>query len=177
MERADLEKRIKELVRDIPDFPQPGVIFRDITPLLKQPSLISEIIDVWADFAMRKNAQVVAAMESRGFIFAMPLALRLNLPFVPVRKEGKLPWRTVKQTYTLEYGTATIEIHEDAIEQGQRVLIVDDLLATGGTALATAKLVEKLGGEVAGIAFVIELTYLNGRQTLRDYDVLTIARY
>lgn len=172
-----LEQMIKTFVRDIPDFPQKGVIFRDITPLLKQPLLVKEIIDIFERFARERGVEVVAAIESRGFIFAMPLCLRLEVPFVPIRKEGKLPWATVKETYELEYGTATVEIHKDAIREGQKVLIVDDLLATGGTALASAKLVEKLGGKVAGIAFVIELTYLNGREKIKDYEVLTLAKY
>lgn len=172
-----LEQMIKTFVRDIPDFPQKGVIFRDITPLLKQPLLVKEIIDIFERFARERGVEVVAAIESRGFIFAMPLCLRLEVPFVPIRKEGKLPWATVKETYELEYGTATVEIHKDAIREGQKVIIVDDLLATGGTALASAKLVEKLGGKVAGIAFVIELTYLNGREKIKDYEVLTLAKY
>jgi len=172
-----LEERIKALVRDVPDFPQKGVIFRDITPLLKKPDVVNEIIDRFEEFAREKGIEVVAAVESRGFIFAMPLCLRLGVPFVPIRKEGKLPWETIKETYELEYGTATVEMHRDAIEKGQKVLILDDLLATGGTALASAKLVEKLGGKVEGIAFVIELTYLNGRERIKDYDVLTLARY
>lgn len=172
-----LEEKIKSYIRDIPDFPQKGIIFRDITPLLKQPAIVKEIIDRFEEFAKEKGVDVVAAIESRGFIFAMPLCLRLEVPFVPIRKEGKLPWETVKETYELEYGTATIEMHKDAIVSGQRVLLIDDLLATGGTALASAKLVEKLGGKVVGIAFVIELTYLNGREKLKDYDVLTLVRY
>ncbi|MGB9798374.1 MAG: adenine phosphoribosyltransferase, partial [bacterium] len=121
--------------------------------------------------------EVVAAIESRGFIFGMPLCLRLNVPFVPIRKEGKLPWETVKRTYELEYGTATVEMHRDAISEGQKVLLLDDLLATGGTALASAQLIESLGGKVVGIAFVIELTYLRGREKLKGFDVLTLARY
>lgn len=172
-----LEEKIKALIRDIPDFPQKGVIFRDITPLLKEPCVVSEIIDSFEEFARKKKIEVVAAIESRGFIFAMPLCLRLGVPFVPVRKEGKLPWATVKETYELEYGAATVEMHKDAIKEGQRVLVLDDLLATGGTALASAKLVEKLGGKVEGIAFIIELTYLNGREKIKDYEVLTLARY
>ncbi|MBC7326499.1 adenine phosphoribosyltransferase [bacterium] len=172
-----LEEKIKSYIRDIPDFPQKGIIFRDITPLLKQPAIVKEIIDRFEEFAKEKGVDVVAAIESRGFIFAMPLCLRLEVPFVPIRKEGKLPWETVKETYELEYGTATIEMHKDAIVSGQRVLLIDDLLATGGTSFASAKLVEKLGGKVVGIAFVIELTYLNGREKLKDYDVLTLVKY
>lgn len=172
-----LEDKIKALIRDVPDFPQKGVIFRDITPLLKVPEVVKEIIDRFEEFARRKGIEVVAAIESRGFIFAMPLCLRLGVPFVPIRKEGKLPWETVKETYKLEYGTATVEMHKDGIAPGQRVLVLDDLLATGGTALASARLVERLGGKVEGIAFVIELTYLNGRDKLRNYDVLTLVKY
>jgi adenine phosphoribosyltransferase len=175
--KMTLEERIKALIRDVPDFPQKGVIFRDITPLLKEPKVVSEIIDEFEAFARKKGIEVVAAIESRGFIFGMPLCLRLGVPFVPIRKEGKLPWATVKQTYELEYGTATVEMHKDAITKGQRVLVLDDLLATGGTALASAKLVESLGGKVEGIAFVIELTYLGGREKLKGYDVLTLVRY
>ncbi|MGB9876414.1 MAG: adenine phosphoribosyltransferase [bacterium] len=172
-----LEERIKALIRDVPDFPQKGVIFRDITPLLKEPGIVAEIIDEFEKFARSKGVEVVAAIESRGFIFGMPLCLRLNVPFVPIRKEGKLPWETVKRTYELEYGTATVEMHRDAIAEGQKVLLLDDLLATGGTALASAQLIESLGGKVVGIAFVIELTYLRGREKLKGYDVLTLARY
>lgn len=174
---VSLEEEIKALIRDVPDFPQKGVIFRDITPLLKEPRVVGKIIDRFEEFAREKGIEVVAAIESRGFIFAMPLCLRLGVPFVPIRKEGKLPWKTVKETYELEYGTATVEMHEDGISQGQKALILDDLLATGGTALAGARLVEKLGGKVAGIAFIIELTYLNGREKLKNYDVLTLVRY
>ncbi len=172
-----LEEKIKALIRDVPDFPQKGVIFRDITPLLKEPGVVSEIIDRFEEFARQKGVEVVAAIESRGFIFAMPLCLRLGVPFVPIRKEGKLPWETIRETYELEYGTATVEMHKDAIEEGKKVLILDDLLATGGTALASAKLVEKLGGKVEGIAFVIELTYLKGREKIQNYDVLTLVTY
>jgi len=174
---VSLEEEIKALIRDVPDFPQKGVIFRDITPLLKEPRVVGKIIDRFEEFAREKGIEVVAAIESRGFIFAMPLCLRLGVPFVPIRKEGKLPWKTVKETYELEYGTATVEMHEDGISQGQKALILDDLLATGGTALAGARLVEKLGGKVAGITFIIELTYLNGREKLKNYDVLTLVRY
>jgi adenine phosphoribosyltransferase len=149
-------------LRDVPDFPKPGILFKDITPMLASPEAMEHAIDRLAamDFG---RVDKVAAIESRGFLFGVPLAMRLGLGFVPIRKPGKLPWKTNRVEYVLEYGTDAVEIHEDAVAAGERVLLVDDLLATGGTMGAAAELVEACGGEIAGCAFVIELAFLNGR--------------
>lgn len=154
------------LIREIPDFPQAGILFRDITPVLADAKAFGEVIDRMAEQARDWGGEVVAGIESRGFLFGMPLALALQVPFVPVRKAGKLPGETAREEYALEYGTATLEVQKDAPVRGRRVLIVDDLLATGGTARAAAALVGGLGGEVAGFSFLIELAALNGRQAL-----------
>ncbi len=164
MSALDLES----LIRDIPDFPRQGVLFKDITTLLKNPVAFREAIDRLTRPFEGKDVDVVVGMESRGFILAAPLAYNLGAGFVPVRKLGRLPAPAVRVSYDLEYGHNTLELHQDAIEPGQRVLVVDDLLATGGTVLATIKLVEQLGGTVIGLAFLIELLYLNGRQNLVD---------
>lgn len=168
---------ISKLIRDIPDFPTPGIIFKDITPVWKDPEAFSFVTDQLAEFAQTVNPTAVVAIEARGFVFGAVLAHKLELSLVPVRKVGKLPWNCIKEEYALEYGTATVEMHNDAIEPGQRVLIVDDLLATGGTAKAAAKLVERLGGKVAGIAFVVELDFLKGRDQLPGYDVFSMVHY
>lgn len=164
-------------IRDVPDFPQPGILFKDITTLLKDPAGFRQVVDLLADRCRGYDAAKVVGMESRGFIFAAPLAYQLGAGFVPVRKLGRLPAETVRAEYTLEYGTNTVEIHRDAIAPGERVLIVDDLLATGGTCRATITLVEELGGVVAGVAFLAELTFLNGRDQLRGYDVQALIGY
>lgn len=164
-------------IRSVPDFPIKGILFYDITTLLKNPQALKASIDQMAAKYADANIDVVVGMESRGFIFGMPLAYQLGVGFVPVRKPGKLPADTVSESYQLEYGTNTLEIHRDGIEPGQRVLVVDDLLATGGTAKATCNLVERLGGVVAGVAFVIELTFLNGRNKLQGYDIFSLLRY
>lgn len=169
--------KLQEKIRDVPDFPKKGIIFKDITTLLKDASAFKYVVDTLAEKYRDGRLDVVVAMEARGFIFAAPLAYRLGIGFIPARKPGKLPARTVSAQYSLEYGTDTIEMHQDAIIPGQRVLIVDDLLATGGTARATAELVEKLGGKIAGIAFVIELTFLNGRERLANYPVFSLVQY
>ncbi|MGH2457410.1 MAG: adenine phosphoribosyltransferase [Chloroflexota bacterium] len=155
-------------IRDVPDFPKPGVLFKDITTLLKDPTAFREAVDRLAAPFESIAVDVVVGMESRGFIFAAPLAYKLDAGFVPVRKTGRLPAEAVRVSYDLEYGHNTLELHRDAIQLGQRVLIVDDLLATGGTVLATIDLVEQLGGKVVGLAFLIELRYLNGRRNLVD---------
>ena len=167
----------KALIRDIPDFPQPGIIFKDITPLLADENAFSSVIDLIVVHYGRGNVDKVVGMEARGFILASPVAYHFGAGFVPVRKEGKLPWETEREEYELEYGTAVLEIHKDAIRPGERVLIVDDVLATGGTAKATAKLVERLGGKVIGIACLIELTFLNGRDKLGGYDFFSLITY
>lgn len=170
-------EHLKQLIRDIPDFPIPGIIFKDITTLIKNPEAFGEVIDRLADEFINDEIDVVVAIESRGFIFGAPLAYELGAGFVPVRKFGKLPAETVTKEYALEYGTNTLEMHMDAIEPGQRVLVVDDLLATGGTARATAELVESLGGQVVALAFVVELTFLAGREKLEGYRVVSLIQY
>ena len=168
---------LKPYIRDIPDFPQPGILFRDITPLLQDPNAFKFVIDRFADEYRDASLSAVVAIESRGFIFGAPLARNLGIPFVPVRKAGKLPAKHISVEYSLEYGTSQLDIHEDALKRGGKALIVDDLLATGGTANAAAKLVELLGAEVHAIAFVIELALLHGRDRLRDYEVLSLVTY
>lgn len=159
---------LAQYIRDVPDFPKSGVLFKDITTLLKEPTAFREAVDRLAAPFESVDVDVVVGMESRGFIFAAPLAYKLDAGFVPVRKTGRLPAEAVQVSYDLEYGHNTLELHRDAIQPGQRVLIVDDLLATGGTVLATMKLVQQLGGKVVGLAFLIELLYLNGRRNLID---------
>ena len=170
-------QRLKDSIRDIPDFPKPGIVFKDITTLLQDPDRFREACDLlearWRD----ENVDVVAGIESRGFIFGAVLADRLRRGFVPMRKPGKLPGKTLRISYDLEYGTDTLEMHEDAFAKGARVLIVDDLLATGGTLAAATTLVEKVGGEVFGIACVVELTFLNGRDKIDGYDLFSILQY
>lgn len=169
--------KLEDKIRDVPDFPIKGVLFKDITTLLKDPDAYHTAIDSMAERFRGKQIDIVVGMESRGFVFAAPMAYLLNAGLVPVRKLGKLPAETVRAEYSLEYGTNTLEMHKDAIKPGQRVLIVDDLLATGGTTMATVKLVEMLGGQVAGIAFLIELTFLHGREKLKGYDVHAEIQY
>ncbi|MCS7300600.1 MAG: adenine phosphoribosyltransferase [Fimbriimonadales bacterium] len=166
-----------QLVRDIPNFPEPGIIFKDITPVLKHPQALKEVVDLMTEHARLLKPDVIAGIESRGFVFGLPIAINLGLGFVPVRKLGKLPGEKISEEYALEYGTNTVEMHVDAVEPGQRVVVVDDLLATGGTAGAAARLIERLGGVVAGFSFLIELTFLNGRKNLRGYDIYTLIQY
>jgi len=168
---------LKDYIADIPDFPKPGILFRDITPLMADGEAFKEACDRIIEFAKEVNADVVVGPESRGFIFGCPVSYALGIGFVPVRKPGKLPRETVSYRYDLEYGSNELHIHSDGIKKGQRVLVVDDLLATGGTIEATVKLVEELGGEVVGCAFLIELTDLKGRDLLTDYNVFTILKY
>jgi adenine phosphoribosyltransferase len=168
---------LKKLIREVPDFPKKGILFYDITTLLKNKVGLATLIDRLAEHYVDKKVDLVLGMEARGFIFAPALAYRLNAGFVPVRKLGKLPAATVKFDYALEYGVNSLEMHKDAIQQGQRVLIVDDLLATGGTAEATANLAKMLGAEIAGLGFVVELDFLHGRQKLKSYDVMSLLHY
>ena len=168
---------LKSLIRDIPDFPQPGILFRDITPLLHEPQAFRYVIGRFAEHYRGAGLDAIVAIESRGFIFGAPLAAELGLPFVPVRKPGKLPAAHMSVEYSLEYGTSQLDIHEDALQRDTSVLIIDDLLATGGTAVATAKLVEILGARVHSFAFLVELGFLNGRDALRDYEVLSLVTY
>jgi adenine phosphoribosyltransferase len=161
----------------VPDFPQPGIVFKDITPLLADENAFSSVIDLIVVHYGRGNIDKVVGIEARGFILASPVAYHFGAGFVPVRKSGKLPWETEREEYALEYGTATLEIHQDSVRPGERVLIVDDVLATGGTARATARLVERLGGKVVGIACLIELTFLDGRKALEGYDFFSLMTY
>ena len=168
---------LRALIREVPDFPKPGIRFYDITTLLKEPEPFRAVIDRMAEQIGDTKVDVVVGMESRGFIFSAPLAYKLGAGFVPVRKLGKLPAETIEVEYELEYGTATLEIHSDAIAKGQRVLIVDDLLATGGTVMGTIELVRRLGGEVAGLSFMVELTALHGRDKLGEFEIHALLSY
>ncbi len=168
---------LKQFIADIPDFPKPGILFRDITPLMGNGAAFSYATETMYEFAKSKGAEVVVGPEARGFIFGCPVATRLGVGFIPVRKPGKLPRDTVSFHYELEYGSNTLSMHSDAIRKGQKVIIVDDLLATGGTVQATIQLVEKLGGIVVGCVFLIELEALEGRKHLGNYDILTLLKY
>src|SRR5580692_1320216 len=168
---------LKALIREIPDYPKPGILFYDLTTLLKDPTGFHSLVDQMCDQYNGTKVDVVAGIEARGFIFAPALAYRLGAGFVPVRKPKKLPAKTASVSYSLEYGTDTLEIHEDAVKPGDRVIICDDLLATGGTAAATVKLIEKLGGKVEGMAFAVELTFLNGRSKLNGLDIFSLIQY
>jgi adenine phosphoribosyltransferase len=169
--------QLKRLIREVPDFPKKDILFYDITTLLKDKRGLAALIDQLSSHYVNKHVDLVLGMEARGFIFAPALAYALNAGFVPVRKPGKLPAPTVKYDYALEYGTNTLEIHRDAIQKGQRVIIVDDLLATGGTAEATTRLATSLGADIVGLGFVVELDFLNGRDKLKRYDVFSLLHY
>jgi adenine phosphoribosyltransferase len=168
---------LRERIREIPDFPKPGILFYDITTLLKDPAAFKEAIDLLTEPYRDTKVDVVVGMESRGFIFSAPMAYQMDAGFVPVRKLGKLPAETVSVEYELEYGTNTLEIHKDAIAPGQKVLIVDDLLATGGTVLGTVELVKQLKAEVVGLAFLVELLFLKGRDRLDGHEIHSVIRY
>jgi adenine phosphoribosyltransferase len=170
-------KKVEDYIRTIPDFPEPGIMFRDVTSVVQDADGLKLAIDEMANLLKDTEFDVIAGAESRGFIFGMPIAYLLHKPFVLIRKAGKLPCETVSETYDLEYGTATIEIHKDAIKPGQKVVLVDDLIATGGTMKAAAHLVEQLGGEVVKMLFLIELAGLNGRGALEGYDVASVVSY
>ena len=167
---------LRDYIREIPDFPTPGILFRDITPLLGEPAAFREAIDRFAEYYTSRCLDTIVGIDARGFLLAAPLAYRLGKPLVPVRKEGKLPFETHKVTYALEYGFDAVEIHKDAIGSGHRVLIVDDLLATGGTMAAAAMLVKEAGGHVEGIAALVELTDLAGRDRLKGYDLFSLIK-
>ncbi|MCH8061949.1 MAG: adenine phosphoribosyltransferase [Chloroflexi bacterium] len=167
---------LSEYIRDIPDFPRPGILFKDITPLLAEPRAFHEAVDWLSELCAPLRVDTIVSIEARGFLFAAPLAYCTGKPLVPVRKKGKLPFDTYSVTYDLEYGTDTVEVHIDGISNGHRVLIVDDLLATGGTMAAAAKLVERTGGTIAGLAVVLELTDLGGRERLKDYNTLSLVK-
>ena len=170
-----LSQKIQSVIRDVQDFPKEGIVFKDITPILADSALCMEVIDAFVEQLKDLKLDAVVGVESRGFLFGMMLANELNLPFVPVRKKGKLPCEVVSHQYDLEYGSAEVEIHVDAIQKGWNVLVHDDLLATGGTASASAELIKKLGGLVCGFAFVIELAFLNGKNKLNEYTDNTIS--
>jgi adenine phosphoribosyltransferase len=164
-------------IRDVPDFPSPGIVFRDLTPLLGDVEALRFSVDSLADAFAGRRIDRVVGVEARGFIFAAPVAYRIGAGFVPVRKPGKLPWRTEAEEYSLEYGVDRLEMHGDGVLPGEQVLVVDDVIATGGTAQATVRLIERLGATVAGLAFVVELTYLAGREKLDGYDVVSLVTY
>ncbi len=168
---------LRDRVRDVPDFPKPGIVFKDLMPLVADPAYFRETIDRLAEWARPRRPDIILGAEARGFIFGGALADRLGCGFVPARKPGKLPWATVEATYELEYGTDSLQVHEDAIGKGARVIVHDDVLATGGTARAKTELVEQLGGEVVGLLFVVELAFLNGRDKLTGYDVESLITY
>jgi adenine phosphoribosyltransferase len=168
---------LRAKIRAVPDFPKPGILFYDITTLLKDAEAFRAVIDQMADQVKDAGIELVVGMESRGFIFSAPLAYKIGAGFVPVRKLGKLPAETIEVEYALEYGTATLEIHRDAIQPGQRVLIVDDLLATGGTVMGTIELVRRLGGEIAGLSFMVELSALHGRDKLGEFTINALLTY
>ncbi len=168
---------LKELVRDIPDFPKKGIVFKDITPLFLNPSSLKEIVSKISDHYANQKIDILVGAEARGFLIGPAVAINLNAGFVPVRKPGKLPYETASTTYELEYGTDTLEIHKDAVKADDNVLMIDDLLATGGTMAASCKLVESLGGKIMGCAFIIELGFLNGRDLLSKYDVFSLIQY
>ena len=170
-------KKIEEYVRSIPDFPEPGIIFRDVTSILQDPDGLKLSIDLIQEKLEGLDFDVIAGTESRGFIFGVPVAYNMHKAFVPVRKKGKLPCETVSREYALEYGTAAIEIHKDAIKPVQKVVVIDDLIATGGTIEAAVKLIEELGGEVVKVVFLMELAGLKGRERLKDYDVESVICY
>jgi len=172
-----LEDRLREAIRDIPDFPKPGILFKDITPVLLDPQLFDDTLEALTDWAAGRDAQKIAGVEARGFLFAAPVANRLGVGLVPIRKLGKLPYETRRESYDLEYGANTLEIHADAVAAGERVVVIDDLLATGGTMRAAVRLGESLGGEIAGLGFVVELGFLQGRAGLEGYDCHSLITY
>ena len=172
-----VEEKLKRTIRDVPDFPKPGIVFKDITPLLHHHRAFSAAIQELVERYRKSGIDVVAGIESRGFLFGAPLAHELGVAFVPVRKQGKLPYKTIRMSYDLEYGSATIEMHTDAISPGEKVILLDDLLATGGTIRAACDLVKRMGGQVVGLAFLIELSFLHGRDKLREYDIFSILQY
>ena len=174
-----LKERVDNVIRDIPDFPKEGILFKDITPILEDPKLSEEIIEDFAERLKGMKIDAITGIESRGFLFGFPLALKLGVPFVLIRKKGKLPYRTVSHKYDLEYGSAEVEMHLEVLHEGMNVLVHDDLLATGGTAVAAAELIEKQGAKVAGFSFLVGLDFLNGKEALKKYsdNIITITNY
>ncbi|MCE1249015.1 MAG: adenine phosphoribosyltransferase [Firmicutes bacterium] len=177
MNKTSVEAYLKEKIRDLNDWPKEGVIFRDITPVLADPEAFGTTIDAMEDALKDIEFSKIAAVESRGFIFGATLANKMKKGFIPVRKPGKLPYKTISESYALEYGTDTIHMHIDAVQEGDKVVIIDDLIATGGSSKAAATLVEKLGGKVTSLVFLIELEFLNGREKLQGYEVKSIVKY
>ncbi|MBI4656169.1 MAG: adenine phosphoribosyltransferase [Elusimicrobia bacterium] len=173
----NLSAKIKSVIRDVPDFPKQGIIFKDITPFLNNPEIFSETVRFIADKYKNRGVSKVLGIEARGFILAAPIALELKAGFVPVRKKGKLPYKTVSGTYDLEYGQDTLQLHEDAVKKGEKILIIDDVLATGGTAKCACRMAEKLGAEIESIAMLIELEFLKGREKLQNYDLFSLVKY
>lgn len=167
----------ESLIRDVPDFPKEGIMFKDVAPVLQSPTALQEVVELIAVDARNQGAEVIVGIESRGFVFGVPVALQLGLPFAMTRKLGKLPYERITEEYALEYGTNTVEMHTDAINPGQRAYIIDDLLATGGTAAAAARLVERLNGSVCGFGFMVELSFLEGRKNLLGYPICSLIRY
>ena len=172
-----MSETLQAKIRDVPDFPEPGIVFKDIMPLLADPATLRETVDLLADWIEPRRPDVILGAEARGFILGAAIAYKLGCGFIAARRPGKLPWKTVSATYALEYGENALELHADAITAGARVLVHDDLLATGGTAAAICDLVEQLGGEIVGLAFVIELEFLEGRKHLEKYDVHSLITY
>lgn len=172
-----LEHRIKRSIRDVPDFPRPGIVFKDITPVVADAALFRDVITAFAERYHGRGVTAIVGIESRGFIFGAALAHKMGLPFHLIRKLGKLPYKTIKTSYDLEYGSATIEMHEDAVQKGDVVMVIDDLLATGGTATAACELVSRQGGHVTECAFVVELDFLDGRKKLNDTPAFTLVHY
>lgn len=174
-----IENKIKDVIRDVPDFPKPGIVFKDITPIMMNAELSNDVLDYLVEVYKDQNIDCIAGIESRGFLFGYPLAMRLGIPFILIRKKGKLPYKKISYDYDLEYGSATIEMHTDAVGAKQRVLIHDDLLATGGSAEAAAKLVIKAGGEIAGFNFLVSLDFLNGANKIENFtdNIINLASY
>jgi adenine phosphoribosyltransferase len=174
-----IEDKLKAIIRDVPDFPKPGILFKDISTIMLNPKISKEVLNHLKDLYEKQSIEAVAGIESRGFLFGYPLAMELGVPFILIRKEGKLPYKKLKHSYDLEYGSAVVEIHEDAVLPGQRVLIHDDLLATGGSANAAAELIKKCGGEIAGFNFLVGLSFLNGEEKLNKHssNIVNLARF
>lgn len=174
-----LENKLKNIIRDVPDFPKPGILFKDISTIMLDAEISNEILDYLYSYYSDKKIEGIAGIESRGFLFGYPLAMKLGVPFVLIRKQGKLPYKKISLSYELEYGVSSIEMHEDAVSDGQRILIHDDLLATGGSAEAAARLIRKCGGEVVGFNFLVSLSFLNGENRLRPItdNIVNLVRY
>jgi len=174
---TDLANKVKALIRNVPNFPKKGIVFKDITPVLKDATTFSRVVAALEAYGRKRGTELVAGIESRGFLFGAAVAARLEVGLIPIRKKDKLPWKTISQSYDLEYGKDTLEIHRDAVRKKQRVLVVDDVLATGGTLVGACKLVEKVGGVIAGTTCLLELTFLNGQKKLKGRDFFSIVQY